>query len=93
MYGQINHITGGDPSIVYLDGVAPPIRNMNRPSEVEDNKRMSGCAENSNQYTGAPRPATKMQNLHHQQLLQTIREDDSESRTCALKCDLALVVA
>lgn len=73
---------GGDPSIVYLDGVAPPIRNMNRPSEHEDNKRMSGCGENSNhQYTAAPRPAAKLQNLHHQQLLQTIREDDSESRS------------
>lgn len=59
----------GDPSIVYLDGVTPPTTSMIRSNipRIPVTKTMSY-------------PLTKANGNHHQQLLQTIREDDSESR-------------
>ena len=60
----------GDPAIVYLDGVTPPTTSMVRTNTVPRSQVTKTLSY----------PLTKANGNHHQQLLQTIREDDCESR-------------
>lgn len=62
----------GDPDIVYLDGVNPPTGRMAL-------SRSLSTPENF--YSGNHGVMmVKAHSNHHQRLLQTIREDDCESR-------------
>ena len=64
----------GDPSIVYLDGVNPPTGRMplNRSQSTPENFYSSVGTNGM--------VMVKAHSNHHQRLLQTIREDDCESR-------------
>ncbi len=61
---------GGDSSIVYLDGVTPPVRNRHHQQQLQKPQQQQ-----------KPQPHhLKSNSQHHQRLLQTIREDEGESR-------------
>ena len=70
--------SGGDKNIVYLDGVSPPTTSVVRTNGYPP---MVGNGRSPVTKT-LSYPLTKAGNRNefHQQLLQTIREDDSESR-------------
>ena len=75
------HVSRGDPAIVYLDGVNPPTermalsRSLSTPENFYSGGESGGGGGNGNGVM-----LVKAHSNHHQRLLQTIREDDCESR-------------
>ena len=72
----------GDPGIVYIDGVNPPntsLRMMN-PSVISRTTSAAGGNGVIGRNAATHVVYAKVHGTHHQRLLQTIREDDCESR-------------
>ena len=70
------HVSRGDPAIVYLDGVNPPTERMALSRSLSTPENFySGESGGGNGVM-----LVKAHSNHHQRLLQTIREDDCESR-------------
>jgi len=67
----------GDPAIVYLDGVNPPTERMALSRSLSTPENFYS-GENGGGGNGVM--LVKAHSNHHQRLLQTIREDDCESR-------------
>lgn len=86
-------VFSGDPSIVYIDGVTPPtsrnLLNLNQDQNSPESQRSTEALSSSGG-TAAPDVATrplqqrssvgKGPGLNQLRLLQTIREDETESR-------------